>query len=185
MPPSKKIETSTLLPVGAAWAIPRSKAESGIFEAPYTASARPALREMNLRRDSPVPAGSGIPGSIAGSPRPASAAPARSIWARVKSRQHSWLIASLALSLQDDVGADADQLQQRVLAQRPVGALLPAGGDLGFAAAGEIEQLGAVFGAQFRAGPGGERPRQRFFGGLGLRVGASPRRRPRPRRGRS
>ena len=33
MPPSKKTETRTLS-VGAAWAIPVSKAESGIFEAP-------------------------------------------------------------------------------------------------------------------------------------------------------
>ena len=33
MPPSKKTETR-ILSVGAAWAIPASKAESGIFEAP-------------------------------------------------------------------------------------------------------------------------------------------------------
>ena len=33
----------------------------------------------------PVPAGSGIPGSIFGSPRPAAATPRRSSWERVKS----------------------------------------------------------------------------------------------------
>ena len=33
IPPSKKIETRTFSGV-AAWAMPRSKAESGIFEAP-------------------------------------------------------------------------------------------------------------------------------------------------------
>src|SRR4051794_6282761 len=35
----------------------------------------------------PVPAGSGMPGSIDGRPRPAAAAPPRSICARVKSEQ--------------------------------------------------------------------------------------------------
>ena len=33
MPPSKKTETRTLSPL-AAWAMPSSKTESGIFEAP-------------------------------------------------------------------------------------------------------------------------------------------------------
>ena len=38
-----------------------------------------------------------------------------------------------------------------------VGAFLPARGDQGFGALGEGEQLGAVFGPQFRVAPGGER----------------------------
>ena len=41
---------------------------------------RPAERSRNERRLMPVPAGSGMPGSIAGSPRPAWATPARSSW---------------------------------------------------------------------------------------------------------
>jgi hypothetical protein len=71
------------LSLGAACAIPVSKAESGIFEAPYTASARPALRERNRRRERPVPAGSGIPGSITGRPLPASTAALRNSCERV------------------------------------------------------------------------------------------------------
>ncbi|MET0559343.1 MAG: hypothetical protein ABW065_11810 [Solirubrobacterales bacterium] len=43
MPPSKKTETR-ILSLGAACAIPVSKADSGSFEAPYTESAKPALR---------------------------------------------------------------------------------------------------------------------------------------------
>src|ERR1700759_2947953 len=101
---------------------------------------------MNLRRFRPVPAGSGIPGSIAGRPRPASAAAPRSSWARVKSSQHRWLIGLPSASLEEQVGADADQLQQRVLAQAAVAGLLPVGGDQAFGALGEGEQLGAVFG---------------------------------------
>ena len=40
-------------------------------------------RSQLLRRESPVPAGSGMPISIAGRPRPASAAAERSNWERV------------------------------------------------------------------------------------------------------
>src|SRR5882757_9963908 len=114
----------------------------------------PALRERNLRRDSPVPAGSGIPGSIAGRPRPASAAALRNSWERVKSSQHPWLIGLPSASLEEQVGADADQLQQGVLAHRPVRASLPTGGDQAFGALGEAEQLGPVVGPQFRVAPG-------------------------------
>src|ERR1700744_3055465 len=147
--------------------MPRSKAESGIFDGPETASATPALRERNLRRVRPVPAGVGIPGSIAGRPRPASAATPRSSWARVKSLQHSWLIGLPSASLQEQVGADADQLEERVLAQAAVGPRRPFFGRQAFGALGEGEQLVAVFGPQFRIAPGGERPGERFFGGLG------------------
>src|SRR5882757_8937540 len=97
----------------------------------------PALRERNLRRLRPVPAGSGIPGSIAGRPRPASAAAPRNSWARVKSLQHPWLIGLPSASLQEQVWADADQLQQRVLAQPAVRAFLPARGDQPFDPLGE------------------------------------------------
>ena len=44
-------------------------------------------RATNVRRSSPVPAGIGIPGSIAGSPRPASARPRRTNAARECSEQ--------------------------------------------------------------------------------------------------
>ena len=60
-------------PVAAA-AMPSSNAGKPSREAPYTASIAPTPRVTNERRDNPVPAGSGMPGSIAGRPRPASAA---------------------------------------------------------------------------------------------------------------
>ena len=65
----------------AAAAMPSSSARSPSFDEPYTASSAPALCVRKLRRERPVPAGSGMPGSIAGSPRPASAA------ARCRSRE--------------------------------------------------------------------------------------------------
>ena len=54
---------------------------------PNTASARPAERETNERRERPVPAGSGMPGSIGRRPRPAVAAPLRSSSEREKPAQ--------------------------------------------------------------------------------------------------
>src|SRR5258707_531452 len=58
---------------GEAGARPASKAERGSLVAPYPASARPALGERKVRRERPVPAGVGIPVSIAGRPLPACA----------------------------------------------------------------------------------------------------------------
>jgi hypothetical protein len=49
---------------------------------------------MNDRRVSPVPAGSGIPGSIDGRPRPAWAIAARNASVREKSRQ--WTQSSIS-----------------------------------------------------------------------------------------
>ncbi len=57
--------------------------------APNTVSARPPVRARNERRLSPVPAGTGIPRSMDGSPLPAEANVARSSSAREKSSQ--WL----------------------------------------------------------------------------------------------
>ena len=67
-----KIDTSTgwLGEVAAAWAMPSSKWRAPSIEAPYTDTTAPAVRSRKLRLSIPVPAGSGIPGSIAGSPRP-------------------------------------------------------------------------------------------------------------------
>ena len=58
--------------------MPSSKCCGESAEAPYTASSAPAERSKNERRSMPLPAGSGWPGSIEGSPRPARATPARS-----------------------------------------------------------------------------------------------------------
>jgi hypothetical protein len=66
----------------AAAAIPCSSAFGPRLAAPYTDSASPVARETKERRVSPVPAGSGMPGSMAGSPWPASAAARRSSWVR-------------------------------------------------------------------------------------------------------
>ena len=66
----------------AAAAMPSSNAFGPRLAAPYTDSARPVARETNERLVSPVPAGIGMPGSIAGSPWPASAAARRSSWVR-------------------------------------------------------------------------------------------------------
>ncbi len=54
-------------------------------EPPKTASASPLEPSRKDRRDRPVPAGIGIPGSIAGSPRPASATALRSSSVRLQS----------------------------------------------------------------------------------------------------
>src|SRR4051812_30911473 len=75
----------------------------------------PAERSTNERRDSPVPAGSGAPGSCTGRPRPAAAAASRMKLARLNSRQaldSKRLIGSTRLI----VGTGGDQLAQRVLA---------------------------------------------------------------------
>src|SRR3954452_4697051 len=85
-----KTDTSTRCPgATAARATPSSNAPSPSFDAPYTDIASPAERSTNERRDSPVPAGVGIPGSMSGSPEPARAAAARSPWEREKSLQQS------------------------------------------------------------------------------------------------
>lgn len=84
-PPDRKIDTRIGSDAGAwaaAAAIPCSNAFGPRLAAPYTDSARPVARETNERRVSPVPAGSGMPGSIAGRPWPASAAARRSSWVR-------------------------------------------------------------------------------------------------------
>ncbi len=78
-----KIDTSTgwFGEAAAAWAMPSSKWRAPSIEAPYTDTTAPAVRSRKLRLSIPVPAGSGIPGSIAGSrgrrPRPRGAAAAR------------------------------------------------------------------------------------------------------------
>ena len=65
--------------------MPSSKWRGESIEAPYTDSAAPAEASRNVRRSRPVPAGVGIPGSMFGSPFPATAAPRRSSAARLKS----------------------------------------------------------------------------------------------------
>src|SRR3954463_7236791 len=105
-------DTSTRWPGAAARATPSSKAPSPSFDAPYTDIARPAERRTNERRVSPVPAGAGMPGSIAGSPLPARAAAARMSWEREKSRQQSAMSAGL------EVGGGGHEVPQRVLAHR-------------------------------------------------------------------
>src|SRR5580704_5706636 len=101
-------------------------------------NAAPTERSRKARRSIPVPAGSGCPGSIAGSPRPAAATPRRSRWARLKSLQEQpsgmsahlgfvgWVVAGTSAHLQ--VWGGGDQHAQRVLTQRAVGAVLPFGG---------------------------------------------------------
>src|SRR5438874_9704255 len=67
--------------------MPSSSASDESRVPPYTASPKPAACARNERRDRPVPAGSGIPGSIVGRPLPASATAARKSFVRVQSRQ--------------------------------------------------------------------------------------------------
>ena len=67
----------------AAAAIPSSHAAGASAAPPKTASASPLERARNERRESPVPAGSGMPGSIARRPPPALAAASRMIAERV------------------------------------------------------------------------------------------------------
>ena len=93
-----KIETSTGWsgPLAAdACAMPSSKWRGLSIEAPYTDSAAPAERSRNVRLSRPVPAGSGWPGSMLGSPLPAIAAPRRSSCERVKSL-HEQLLAMIS-----------------------------------------------------------------------------------------
>src|SRR5204863_3350532 len=114
-PPGMNTDTSTRCPGAvAARATPSSNAPSPSFDAPYTDIASPAERSTNERRVRPVPAGVGIPGSIAGSPWPARAAAARRIWDREKSLQQSVMSAGLV------VGGGGDELAERVLSHRPV-----------------------------------------------------------------
>ena len=64
-----KIDTRTGCgPAAAAAAIPCSHAAGRSAPPPNTASARPPVRAMKERRESPVPAGVGIPDSIGRSP---------------------------------------------------------------------------------------------------------------------
>src|ERR1700733_6834001 len=84
---------------------------------------------MKLRRLSPVPAGVGIPDSIAGRPLPAWATPRRRNEARLKSWQAQprggefWLIsAGLVVGACDDERAQRVQRQDRVLLALPLGA---------------------------------------------------------------
>ena len=74
-PPSRKTETSTVLSRAApiASAMPSSNARGASAPPPNTASASPLERARNARRESPLPAGIGIPGSIARKPLPAAA----------------------------------------------------------------------------------------------------------------
>src|SRR4051794_7268347 len=131
-------DTSTRWPGAvAARATPSSNAPRPSFEAPYTDMASPAERSTKERRVRPVPAGVGIPGSIAGSPWPARAAAARKIWEREKSLQQSAL-ASMSGGLV--VGGGRDQLAQRVLPHRAIRGLLPARHRRRQAGAREVEQ---------------------------------------------
>src|SRR4051794_9672066 len=115
-------DTSTRCPgATAARATPSSNAPRPSFDAPYTDIASPAERSTNERRDSPVPAGAGMPGSISGSPLPALAAAARRRWEREKSRQQSGMGFSAGLV----VGAGGNELAERVLAHRLVRRDLP------------------------------------------------------------
>ena len=84
-PPAMKIEMTTGASGAAAAAdwIPSSHAAGAIAPPPKTARASPLERARNERRDSPVPAGSGIPGSIERRPPPALAAVSRRIAERV------------------------------------------------------------------------------------------------------
>ena len=65
-PPDMKMETTTGASgaAAAAAAMPSSQAAGASAPPPKTASASPLERARNERRDRPVPAGSGMPGSI-------------------------------------------------------------------------------------------------------------------------
>src|SRR5204863_3535993 len=137
-PPGMNTDTSTRCPGAvAARATPSSNAPSPSFDAPYTDIASPAERSTKERRVRPVPAGVGIPGSIAGSPWPARAAAERRSWEREKSLQQ---LASAGMSGGLVVGAGGDQLAERVLPHGPVGGLLPARHGGGQAGAREVEE---------------------------------------------
>jgi hypothetical protein len=84
-PPERNTDTRIASegPAAIASPIPCSRARGASAAPPYTVRARPAERTRKERRLSPVPAGSGMPGSIAGRPLPASAVAPRSTWARV------------------------------------------------------------------------------------------------------
>ena len=111
-------EHLTRRPVAAA-AIPSSNARSPSREPPYTASAAPRPPTTNARRDSPVPAGSGIPGSIDGSPRPASAI------ARCSSRERDRPSQWRQSLMRPGTPGTRDQVAQRVQHHRRVLLLLP------------------------------------------------------------
>src|SRR5215210_7276261 len=144
---------------GPAWAaaMPSSSAIRESIEPPKTDNASPLERARNERRLRPVPAGTGIPGSIPRRPRPA--------WAFEKSSQ--WQAMSSARLV---VGAGADELAQGVLAlgvqpRRAVRRDRPARevGERGRAGRGQSwiapERAGAGDGALWR------------LGGIGVRAG--------------
>src|SRR5271165_4838323 len=116
----------------------------------------------------PVPAGSGMPGSIARRPRPAWALWAW--WLRVRWKSlHEQL---LAMSAHLHVGGGGDQHPQRVLTDRPVGALLPRCDFQVFQTApGEFAERLERFGREVGVGPVGERGFQGRSWFLGRAVG--------------
>src|SRR4029079_7369983 len=113
------METSTGSVGEAARAMPSSKSPSGSLLAPYTASARPAVRVRKVRRLRPLPAGSGIPASITGRPRPASATERRRIAARENSLQEQLTSAGLIVGRDGDEHAQGVQNEHRVLSLLP------------------------------------------------------------------
>ena len=86
---------------------------------PSTERAMPAVRARKVRRLRPLPAGSGMPASITGSPRPASATERRSRDARENSLQEQLMSTGLV------VGGDGDEHAQRVQDENRVLRLLP------------------------------------------------------------
>src|SRR6185503_6680488 len=113
------METSTGSVGAAARAMPSSRSPSGSLLAPYTESASPAVRVRKVRRLRPLPAGRGIPGSMTGRPRPASATERRRIEARENSLQEQLMSAGLV------VGGDGDEHAQGVEDEHRVLGLLP------------------------------------------------------------
>src|SRR3954468_9736167 len=154
-PPGRKTETSVRWgPPAAACATPSSNASAPRSRpAPYTESARPAERRRNERRLRPVPAGVGIPGSIAGSPAPARAAPARRNCERLKSLQAQ---RSIIGSAHLHVGGRGDEHAQGVLAHRLVGLDLPGGHGGRQAGGGEVEKQRGRVSRQRRRAPEGQ-----------------------------
>src|SRR3954454_17873090 len=74
---------------------------------------------------------------------------------RVESRQWQWSWA-MGSSAQLEVGSDCDQLAQRVLAERPVGDLLPVGEAAREGVVGEAHQLVLLLLAERRVVPDSE-----------------------------
>src|SRR6185503_10486698 len=114
------METSTGSVGAAARAMPSSRSPSGSLLAPYTESASPAVRVRKVRRLRPLPAGSGMPSSMTGRPRPASATERRRIEARENSLQEQLMSAGLVVGGDGDEHSQGVEDEDRVLGFLPV-----------------------------------------------------------------